>query len=113
MKQLTFLMVMIVVISIPLEISAAIYTTPTLNFNGTTATCNATVTADDFSQYIEVTMKLMNGTTTMASWSADGYGYVYLNKTASVVNGRTYKLMVEITMDGVEKDPVYITGTCE
>lgn len=115
MKKLAFLFAVVFFISLPLNVSATTWTlhaTPVLSFSGTTATCKATVVGDNTSQHIEVTMKLMYGTTIIASWSDDGYGYVYMSKTAGVTSGRTYRLQVEITVDGTEKDPLYTSGTC-
>lgn len=115
MRKTALFLVLVIIIMIPLSVHAGtreLSIKPTLSFNGSTATCKSTVVGDNTSQHIEVTMKLMYGTSTVASWSAEGYGYVFLNKTAAVVVGRTYKLQVEVTIDGIEKDPVYVTGTC-
>lgn len=87
MKKLALLLAIFMVVSVPLEVSAATYiyrATPSLSFSGTTATCKATVRSDA-SDHIEVTMKLMYGTTTVASWSGEGYGYVHMSKTTDVV----------------------------
>ncbi|MGN0999032.1 MAG: hypothetical protein ACI4PO_05720 [Faecousia sp.] len=64
------------------------------------------------SEYLVVNMKLMYGSTCVASWSNSGYGYVYMEKTASVVQGRTYQLVVEVTVNGVKSDPTSVTKTC-
>lgn len=115
MKKVALLLALVLIISLPMEVAAstrALRVVPTLSFSGTTATCKATVTGDNTSQYIQVNMKLMYGNTTVASWSGSGYGYVYLSKTAAAVSGRTYKLVVQVTLDGVVKDPVYVTKAC-
>ena len=113
MKKLAFLLALILVVSMPLEAAAATRsaTRPQLSFSGTTAKCSVVVTGDNTSQYIQVSMTLMCGTTTVASWSGSGYGYVYLSETATVTKGNTYKLVVQVAVDGVFKDPVYITRT--
>ena len=115
MKKVALILAVILALYIPLTVQAAtreLSVSPTLSFCGTTATCKATVTGDNTSQYIQVNMKLMYGNTTVASWSGSGYGYVYLSKTATAVSGRTYKLVVQVTLDGVVKDPVYVTKAC-
>ena len=114
MKKMAFLLALILIVAVPMEVAAATreITSPQLNFSGTTAKCSVVVTGDNSSQYIQVTMKLMYGSTTVASWSGSGYGYVYLSKTATVTSGRTYKLVVQVTVDGVVKDPVSVTKTC-
>lgn len=115
MKKLAFVMALILMISMPISAFAAsrtIRAKSELTFNGATATCKATVFGNDASEYLVVTMKLMYGTTCVASWSSSGYGYVYMEKTASVVRGRTYQLVVEVAVNGVESDPVSVTKTC-
>ena len=115
MKKMAFLLVLVLLVSLPLEAAAATRTiavSPQLNFTGTTAKCVVTVAGDNSSQYIQVSMKLMYGSSTVASWSGSGYGYVYLSKTATVTSGRTYTLVVQVTVDGVVKDPVSVTKTC-
>lgn len=115
MRKTALLLAIILVISMPLSVSAApraLGIEPVLAFDGTTAACEVMVIGNNTSEYIEVTMKLMYGTTCEASWSADGYGYVYMLEYDDVVKGRTYKLEVEVSVNGVAKSPVYITGTC-
>ena len=112
MRKLAILLTIIFVISMPLTVSAATWSlrvNPQLNISGTTATCKATVIGNNTSEHIEVTMKLMYGSSLIASWSDDGYGYVYMNKTATVTAGRTYKLVVEVNVNGVAQEPIYIT----
>ena len=115
MKKVALILVVILALRIPLTAHAAtreLSISSSLSFIGTTATCKATAVGDNISQHIQVTMKLMYGTIQVASWSGSGYGYVYLSKTATAVSGRTYKLVVQVTLDGVVKDPVYVTKTC-
>ena len=115
MKKIAFILALILIISAPLSVSAATYILsirPVLTFNGTTATCEVTAVGNNMSEYVEVEMKLMHGTTCIASWYADGYGYVNLERTAGVTKGWTYDLVVVVTLAGVKKDPVSITKTC-
>lgn len=115
MKKVALLLALVLIVSLPLEVAAAtraLSVNPQLSFSGTTAKCVAIVNGDNTSQYIQITMTLMYGNTTVASWSGSGYGYVYLSKTAAAVSGRTYKLVVQVTLDGVVKDPVYVTKAC-
>ena len=114
MKKLAFLLALILAINLPLNVAAttrASSITPQLSYSGSSAKCIVAVVGDNSSQHIEVTMKLMYGSSTVASWTGSGYGYVYLSKTATITTGRTYKLVVEVTVDGVTKDPVYVTKT--
>ena len=115
MRKTALLLALVLVLCTPVTAYAATRVSsikPSLGFSGTAAICQVTVMGDNASQHIQVTMKLMYGTIQVASWSGSGYGYVYLDKSATVFSGRTYTLVVEVTMDGVVKDPVYITKTC-
>lgn len=115
MRKLAFLLAIVLVISAPLTVSAATYALtikPQLTFNGTTATCEVTVVGNNMSEHVEVEMRLMHGTTCIDSWSADGYGYVYLKDYASVTKGQTYELVVAVTINNVSYTPVSKTGTC-
>ena len=115
MKKMAILLAIIFVISAPLTVSAATYVLtikPHLSFNGTTATCEVTVVGNTMSDYIEVEMKLMHGTTCVDSWSADAYGFLNLKEYATVTQGQTYTLVVAVTMNGISKTPVTQDGTC-
>ena len=115
MRWSAVLVVIILVISMPLSVSAApraLGITPTIAFDGTTANCEAMVVGNNTSEYIEVTMKLKWGIFTVESWTSSGYGYVYMLEEHAVNKGWTYKLVVEVTVDGVESSPVSVEGTC-
>ena len=115
MKKMALLLALVLILCTPTTAYAAtreLSISHSLSFSGTAAICRVTVVGDKASQHIQVTMKLMYGTIQVASWSGSGYGYVYLDKSATVFSGRTYTLVVEVTMDGVVKDPVYVTKTC-
>ena len=115
MRITALLLAVVLLISMPVSVFAeprALTIRPTLSFDGTTATCEATVVGNDTSEYIEVTMTLKWGIFTIEKWTASGYGYVYMNEQHAVNSGWTYKLVVEVTFDGVEKSPVSVSGTC-
>ena len=115
MRKLALLMAIVLVVSMPLSVSAAPWALnirPNIAFEGTTATCYVLVVGNNTSDHIEVTMKLMYGNSLIASWSNDGYGYVRLQENAVVTQGRTYTLVVEVTVNNVVKQPVSINGTC-
>lgn len=115
MRKVALILAIILVISMPLTVSAApraLSINPTLAFDGTTAACDVMVVGNTMSEYIEVTMKLMRGTYCEASWSGDGYGYVYMLEYDTVTKGRTYDLVVAVKVNGVAKTPVSVSGTC-
>ena len=108
-------MAIIFVISMPLSISAAsraLSIRPSLTFEGTTAACEVAVVGNNMSEHIEVVMKLMHGTSCVKAWMNDDYGYVYMLAYANVIRGQTYTLLIEVKVNGVAQQPVYINGTC-
>lgn len=115
MRVTALLLAIVLLVSMPLSVSAeprVLNVSPTLNFNGTTAICETTVVGNNTSEYIEVTMTLKWGIFNVEKWTASGYGYVYMHEQHAVNNGWTYKLVVEVTFDGVEQSPVSVSGTC-
>ena len=115
MRKVALFLAIILVISTPLTVSAAprmLTINPTLAVNGTTAACEVDVVGNTMSEYIEVTMTLKRGTYTEATWYTDGYGYVYMLEYDTVTKGRTYELVVAVTVNGVAKTPVSVSGTC-
>lgn len=83
-----------------------------LSFSGTTATCKATVYGDHGTDTVSLTVKLWQGTTCLETWSASGTGYAKVNKTATVTRGKTYKMTVDFTVNGVAEPQLSITKTC-
>lgn len=115
MRKVTLLMAIVLIISMPLAVSAApraLGISPFLEFEGTTATCEVEVVGNNISEHIEVTMKLMRGNYCEATWYGDGYGYVYMLEYDTVTKGRTYTLVIEVTINDVVQQPVSINGTC-
>lgn len=113
MRKAALFLAIIIVIAMPMSVSAAsraITVNPTLGFVGTTAECEAIVVGDNGSDYIEVTMKLMRGSSCIASWSDSGYGYLYMYKEASVARNVTYTLVVQVKINSVTLDPVSTSG---
>ena len=115
MRKVALLMAIILVVSMPLTVSAApraLGINPTLAFDGTTATCEVAVVGNNMSEHIQVVMKLMHGNTCVKAWMNDDYGYVYMLTYANVTKGQTYTLRIEVSVNGVDQQPVYISGTC-
>lgn len=114
MKAMALLLAVVLVISVPLSVSAAPRTLsiwPVLAYNGTTAICETTVFANS-SDYIEVTMKLMFKGWCKEKWTAAGYGDVYMLEYEDVLAGSTYDLVVQVTINGVSQTPVSVSRTC-
>lgn len=85
---------------------------PNLTFSGTTATCTATVRGDKANDQVSVTMKLWQGNTCLKTWTASGTRSVTLKEPATVSKGKTYKLTVDYTINGVQNPQKSVIRTC-
>ena len=115
MRKTALLLAIILVISMPLSVSATprnLTINPTLGFNGTTAECEVIVVGNNTSDSIEVTLKLMQGSNCVATWSTNGYGYVYMYKEAGVAKNVTYTLVAQVTVNNVALTPVPVSDKC-
>ena len=86
---------------------------PDLTFDGTTATCAVSMSANTMSDYLVAYVKLWHGTNIVASWSRSGNGYIFFTETAEVVKGYTYRLTVDLVVNGSPCSQVGETGTCK
>ena len=112
MKKIAFLLVVILVLTMPVEVlatSRAVNIYPRFAISGTTATCLTTVFANTSTDHLKVTMKLVLGNRHIAVWTTEGYGYVTMSETASVITGKTYRLIIEVIENGIAKDPVSVS----
>lgn len=75
---------------------------PGLNISGTTATCTLRATADSFDDHLEATIRLYRGSTKIATWYAEGDGYLFFSETKTITSGYTYTLKVDLTVNGVD-----------
>ena len=104
MKKITFVLAIVLILSVPLSVQAAeprvttVY--PTITLSGTTATCKVVAMGNDTSEYFEATIRLYRAGNLIATWYEDGYGYINWTKTRNVPQGYTYTLTVDLTVDG-------------
>ena len=115
MKKLAFVLAIILVVSMPLTVSAAPRTNAVnldLIFTATTAKCNVEVIGNYSDDYIEVTMKLMQGSMCYGSWSDSGYAYVYMYEEANITQNYVYTLVAEVKINGVALTPVSLSDKC-
>ena len=82
-----------------------------IEFDGTEATCITRITGDRVTDRITATMTLKQGNRTIDSWSGSGSDILSLRETADVSRRVTYMLVLEWTVNGVEKTPVTIQRT--
>ena len=115
MRKTALLLAIILILSMPLSAAAAprsLEVEYTLDFSGTTAICEATVTGERPSDYVEVLLKLMHGPYCVGTWYDSSNYYVDLQGTTTVIKGDTYKLVVEVTINGVKQEPVSVSEVC-
>ena len=67
---------------------------PAISFDGTTANCRVSVSADRSTDQISAVIQLWNGSTRIARWTDSGTGYLLFSNSATVSKGKTYELMV-------------------
>lgn len=82
---------------------------PTLTIRGTEATCSASYSGRR-SDSISITLALKQGSTTIISWSDSGTQYVNIDKTYSVAAGKTYTLVMTVTVNGVRQPSISVTA---
>lgn len=86
--------------------------TPSLVFNGTTAKCSAICGGGKSSDTVEATLTLYQGTTYIDSWNDSGKDSLNFSGSCKVERGKTYKLVLTYSVNGVEKPSVTVTNTC-
>lgn len=101
---LALVLLMTSVLAIPASAVEPRVTTavPGITVNGTTATCSLQAAANSTSDYLEATIKLYRGSTKIATWYADGYGYLSFSESKTVTSGYTYTMKVDLTVNGVD-----------
>lgn len=63
---------------------------PAISFDGTTANCRVSVSADRSTDQISAVIQLWNGSTRIARWTDSGTGYLLFSNSATVSKGKTY-----------------------
>lgn len=85
---------------------------PNISFDGTTAVCMIYACADKSTDAISIIAKLWTGSTCLKTWSIKGSGQVRTTKTATVSKGKTYKLTMDCTINGIKQPQRSVTKTC-
>lgn len=85
---------------------------PDLFFQGTTAICSAICRGDSATDRVEATLTLYQGSTYIDSWSESGTGKITLYGECKVQSGKTYRLEMAYSINGVDKPIVSATNTC-
>lgn len=116
-KVISLLLVLATLFTCPLHSKAeslrASTVWPSLSFNGTTAQCSVSVTADKMSDSIEIVVKLWRNNICIKTWENSGIGYLIFNKSTIVTKGYTYILTADVTLDGVTQPTVSVSKFCK
>ena len=116
-KAIPFLLFLVLLFAQPVYAEAASPRTatiwPSMAFNGTTAQCSVSVTADHFTDGIEIVVKLWRNGQCIKTWEDSGTGYLIFDRTTTVTKGYTYTMTVDATVDGVVQPTVSVAGTCK
>ena len=73
---------------------------PNLSFDGTTAVCSAVCRGENSNDEVDVTLTLYQGRNEICSGSDSGTGRVSVSGECQVVSGKSYKLMLEYSING-------------
>lgn len=106
------LIVLVLSVSVQAAEMRVISAKPMLSFNGTTAFCSVICRGDSSNDTIDVTLTLYQGSSYVNSWSDSGKGRVALSGTCEAVSGKSYKLVVDYSVNSVSKPSVSTTRTC-
>ena len=111
--SLCLLVIMIIILTVPAYAVSprATMVVPNITFNGTEADCNVRITANKATDKIVATMELWQGTTLIDSWNGNGLWTLKLNGTADVQKNKTYTLVIEYSINGVNQTPATYSRT--
>ena len=108
----TLLVCVLFTVSVQAVEPRAVWVTPSLMFNGTTAQCSALCNGGKSGDTIKATLTLYQGTTYIDSWSDSGKDSLSFSGSCKVERGKTYKLVLSYSVNGVEKPSVTVTNNC-
>ena len=116
MKKRVFVLSVLFLLLLTLSAQAAevrvVRIKPELYFSDTTATCSVSCKADNARDTVEATLTLYQGETYVDSWSNSGTGRVFISGSCDVESGKTYKLVVDYSINGVAQLSKTTSGTC-
>lgn len=116
MRKIALLLALLLLV-LPITANAAtarsVYIKPGIKFNETTATCTVSITGDSMKDEIEVTVKLWQDSSCIATWKTSGTGYVYFSQSKTVTKGKEYKLTADVSINGIAQTTSSFTSKCE
>ena len=117
MRKVALLLVMVLLVSVLAVPTMAaepriVTIAPSLSFDGTTARCGVSMVGNMATDELEATIRLYRGSTLIATWYAEGNGYIFFSKEKVVTKGYNYKLTVDLTINGEACSQVYKEAYC-
>lgn len=116
-RLISLFLALMLLFSIPVSVYAitprALVLAPMLSFNGTTANCQLTVTADTTADKLVAQIKLWDGDTCLRTWNVQGNGAIMFYDTHTVTRYRTYTLTADVTVNGVAEPTVSKSAKCK
>lgn len=95
-KAIPFLLFLVFLFAQPVYAEAASPRTatiwPSMAFNGTTAQCSVSVTADHFTDDIEIVVKLWRNGQCIKTWEDSGTGYLIFDRTTILLPGQVISI---------------------
>ena len=85
---------------------------PVLIFNGTTASCSVSFKGDNATDKVSATLTLYQGNIYVDSWSDSGTWRVSISENCEVERGKSYRLVLTNSINGVAKPTKAVSGTC-
>lgn len=112
-KFVSLVVLLALILTIPAYATSArlVDILPDIAFSSNKATCTVEIYADKSSDRINATMELWQGTREIDTWGASDSGCLFMKESARVEANKTYKLVVNYSINGVSKNPVTIYRT--
>lgn len=109
MKKISFFLAIVMILCIPVTAFAddddrILTDRVTFTISNGTANCYVNILSD--SRNTSVSVRLLDGSRCINSWSESNKDTFIINKSVPVRKGRTYTLIVDVTVDGVAKAPI-------
>lgn len=116
MKKRTFALVVLLLLALAFPAQAvevrAIQLKPDLYFDGTTAVCSVSCRSDNVRDKVEATLTLYQGDNYVDSWNNSGTGKVFISGSCEVESGKSYRLVLDYSINGTAQLSKTTTGTC-
>lgn len=117
MRKAAFFLALILVFMMPLHVRAAsarsARTQPLISYNGTTANCTVDIYGTNISEHLEATIKFWYKNRCLQTWEVSGYGILHFEETVEVTKGNTYRLSVDLAINGDMQPTVSFSKKCE